>query len=172
MLRKNIEFSTEYLILTIYNMAIFDIKNVDQDIFLEKCKQFYKKYKLNLRIYKTRNGYRVFITNDKFHPINNKRILLKYGSEIFADQRYIIMINQKYLFHFSARISPKYLNILYFPFEKSVFFKKYKEYEEKNEAITKYLTSIGDGKILEEFDEFIKDHDIFTKAFNKDFMLV
>jgi len=172
MLPKNIEFSTEHLILTIPNMAIFDIDNTDQNLLLTKCQEFYNKYKLNLRIYKTKNGYRIFITNKKFHPINNKRILLQYGSEILADSRYIKIINSKFLYRFDARISPKYLSILYNPRLQDHFFKKYEEYQKKDEAISIYLTSIGDGEILEDFNLFIKDHDLLTKAFYKNFILV
>lgn len=172
MLPANFEFSTEHLILTIPNMAIFDIDDISEEILLNKTYDFYKNNNLNLRIYKTKNGYRAFITNGKFQVSKDKKTLIKYCKEISADVRYINALNGYMLNAFNARISPKYLSRLEFPYDINTFFKKYEEYQNKSESITRYITSIGNSKIFPEFENFINEHDLFTKAFNKNSILV
>ena len=54
---ENTTFSSEHLILTIPSMAVFDIDPIKQEDLLKKCNDFYIKNNLNLRIYKTKNGY-------------------------------------------------------------------------------------------------------------------
>jgi len=172
MLPTNIEFSTEHLILSISNMAIFDLDNISEDILLDKADIFYKNHNLNLRIYKTKNGYRIFITNKKFRVFQDKNILIKYCKEISADIRYINALNGYLLNAFNARISPKYLSRLNSPYDINTFFKKYEEYQNKSESVTRYIKSIGDGEILLEFKAFINEHDSFTKTFDKNSILV
>lgn len=153
-------------------MAIFDIDDISEKILLNKAYDFYKNNNLNLRIYKTKNGYRAFITNKKFEVFKDKKTLIKYCKEISADIRYINALNAYMLNAFNARISPKYLSRLEFPYDINAFFKKYEEYQNKLESITRYIGSIGDGKILSEFESFINEHDLFTKTFNKNSILV
>jgi hypothetical protein len=169
---ENTTFSSEHLILTIPSMAVFDIDSIKQEDLLKKCNDFYIKNNLNLRIYKTKNGYRAFITNVKFGFSNDKQTLIKYCKEISADTRYLNMMSETYSTDFSTRISPKYLNIRVFPTSLDSFFKKYQQYKQKNEAITSYITSIGNGEILQDFKNFIEQHDQETKAFNKNSILV
>jgi hypothetical protein len=172
MLPLNFEFSTEHLILTIPNMAIFDLENMPEEIVLSKADIFYKNYNYNLRIYKTKNGYRIFLTNKKFGVFKDKKILIKYCKELSADTRYIIALNMYLLNSFNARISPKYLSKLNVSYDINTFFKKYEEYQNKKECITTYIKSVGDGEILTEFQSFINEHDLFTKSFNKNCTLV
>ena len=169
---ENATFSSEYLILTSHNMAIFDIESIKEEDLLKKCNDFYIKNNLNLRIYKTKNGYRAFITNAKFDFSRDKQILIKYCKEISADTRYLNMMSETYSTDFPIRISPKYLNIRVFPSSLDSFFKKYQQYKQKNEAITLYITSIGNGEVLQDFKNFIDQHDKETKAFNKNSILV
>lgn len=153
-------------------MAIFDVDIISEEALLNKANDFYKKYKLNLRIYQTQNGYRVFITNKKFEVSKDKKTIIKYCKEMSADIRYINALNGYMLNAFNARISPKYLSRLKFPYDINTFFKKYEEYQNKLESITRYITSIGNSEILPEFENFINEHDLFTKAFNKNSILV
>lgn len=153
-------------------MAIFDIDDLSEEILLNKVDNFYKNHNLNLRIYKTKNGYRVFITNKKFEISKDKEVLIKYCKEIYADVRYIKALNIYLLNAFPVRISPKYLSRLYAPYDINTFFKKYEEYQNKSESITRYIKSIGDGQIFSEFETFINEHDLFTKAFDKNCILV
>jgi hypothetical protein len=169
---ENATFSSEHLILTIRNMAIFDIESIKEEDLFKKCNDFYIKNDLNLRIYKTKNGYRGFITNAKFEFSKDKQTLIKYCKEISADTRYLNMMSETYSIDFPIRISPKYLNIRVFPSSSDSFYKRYQQYKQKNEAITSYIKSIGNGEILEDFKYFIDQHDKETKAFNKNSILV
>jgi len=172
MMPKNVIFSTGHLILTIKDMAIFDIDYNDEDNLLKKCNDFYIKNKLNLRLYKTKNGYRAFITNKKFKLINEEKLLKEYAKELYADSRYFICLRGLSLNAFNTRISPKYLDRNFHELVINDFIKKYEEYHQKDEAVTHYKISIGDNIILPEFKDFIDEHDLLTKAFNKNFILV
>jgi len=169
---ENAAFSSEHLILTSENMAIFDIESIKEEDLLKKCNDFNIKHNLNLRIYKTKNGYRAFINNARFEFSKDKQILIEYSKEISADTKYLYMMSQTYSICFPIRISPKYLNIRVFPTSLDSFFKKYQQYKQKNEAITSYLISIGNGEVLQDFKNFIDQHDKETKAFNRNSILV
>jgi len=153
-------------------MSIFDIDNMSEDILLNKANNFYKNYSFNLRIYKTKNGYRIFITNKKFEIPKDRKILIKYCKELSADVRYINALNIYFLNAFNTRISPKYLSKSDSGYDINTFFKKYEEYQNKSESVTRYIKSIGDGEILPEFETFIDEHDLFTKSFDKNCILV
>jgi hypothetical protein len=169
---ENATFSSEHLILTIRNMAVFDIDSIKEEDLFKKCNNFYIKNNLNLRIYKTKKGYRAFITNAKFQFSEDKEILIKYCKELSADTKYLTMMSETYSIDFSTRISPKYLNIRLSPFSFDSFYKRYQQYKQKNEAITSYIKSIGNEEILQDFKHFIDQHDKETKAFNKNSILV
>jgi len=174
-LPKNISFSqselNKYLILTT-DMVIFDLDFKNENHILELCNNFYKKYKYDLRIYKTSNGYRIFLTNKKFNVISDFNILNNYTKELDADERYLIFNLKKSFKIFPIRIAPKKINAI----NVTTIFQlidEFKEYQNNpNESVTRYITSIGKGIILEEFKEFIIQHDEITKAFNKDSILV
>ena len=153
-------------------MAIFDIDDIGEEMLLNKADAFYKNHNLNLRIYKTKNGYRMFITNKKFDLSKDNKLLIGYCKEISADIRYIKTLITYSLNAFDVRISPKYLSRLNFPYDINTFFKKYEEYQNKPESVTRYIKSFGDEQILLEFETFINEHDLFTKTFDKNSILV
>lgn len=173
-LPKSISFSeseiTKYLLLKT-DMAIFDIDYQTQDKLLVTCNNFYKKNRYNLRIYKTSNGYRVFLTNQKFNIIKDFKLLCVLTEELEADIRYLIYSVRKNS-SFTARIAPKNINVVNVATMKQLIneFENYKN--NLNKGVTRYVTSIGDGIILEEFNDFIREHDDLTKAFKKDCILV
>jgi hypothetical protein len=174
-LPKNILYSsgelTKYLILTT-EMAIFDVDSKTQNEILEICNNFYNKYKLNLRIYQTSNGYRLFLTNKKFDLALDFKLLMQYTKELNGDTRYIIFNLKKSFGIFTARIAPKKINAQ----EVSTMIElvnKFNDYKNHpNEGVARYITSIGNGVILEEFKDFITQHDEVSKAFNKNSILI
>lgn len=173
-LPKNISFSQSevnaYLLLST-KMVIFDIDYKTEKQILEICNNFYAKYKLNLRIYQTSNGHRVFLTNRKFNFINDFNILSQYTNELQADKQYLIFTFKRNRI-FTARVAPKSINAANLSTIKDLVsqFETYKN--NPNQSVTKYITSIKDEIILEDFKDFINEHDEITKAFNKNSILI
>lgn len=159
------------IVLQIDNMLIVDIDNQKDDEIIKSIENFYKKYNLNSLIYKTRNGHRVFITNKKFDITSDYDLIFHYYQTLKGDLQYleISLTGKENFFH--ARIVPKQ-NGFRNKNEEQIL-KKFLNYQkDKSIAVTRYITSIGDGLILDDFKEFIAKHDKATKAFLKDSILV
>jgi hypothetical protein len=155
-----------------YNMLTIDIDRHSNDKIIKKCKEFYDKFKFNLRLYKTKNGHRAFVTNKKFNIKSDFAIIKTYFEFLEADIRYLtVACNNGELDYFHARIVPKQENFKTFD-EKQIIENFIQYQKNKDIAVCRYLDSIGDGYILEDFVESIKKHDYATKAFNKNSILV
>jgi hypothetical protein len=154
-------------------MVMVDIDLLEEDEIINLCKIFYKQHNTNSRLYKTKNGYRIFLTNKKFIFEKDKSYLYAVYDFFHGDVRYLdlIYVNQLSEYKFHARIVPKNENFLNANEEK---IKKYfLLYQKDNSvAVTRYITSIGDGLILDDFKDTIIKHDKVTKAFLKDSILV
>jgi hypothetical protein len=97
---------------------------------------------------------------------------MQYTKELNGDTRYIIFNLKKSFGIFTARIAPKKINAQ----EVSTMIElvnKFNDYKNHpNEGVARYITSIGNGVILEEFKDFITQHDEVSKAFNKNSILI
>jgi hypothetical protein len=165
-------YSGQTVILRL-NMILVDIDLLEEEKVITLCKTFYKQHKLNCRIYKTKNGYRILLTNRIFNFKKDKTFLYEVYNFFNGDERYLDMLYTKELSHyrFHARIVPKNENFASFNEEKIK--KHFLIYQKDNSvAVTRYITSIGDGLILDDFKDTIIKHDKVTKAFLKDSILV
>ena len=159
------------IVLQIDNMLIVDIDNQQDDKIIKNIENFYKKYNLNCLIYKTKNGHRVFITNKKFDITSDYDLIFHYYQILEGDIQYlqVSLTGKENFFH--ARIVPKYKKFRNKNEEKIL--KNFLKYQKDDSiAVTRYITSIGDGLILDDFKNFIAKHDKATKAFLKDSILV
>lgn len=173
-LSKNISFSnngfTNYLVLK-SSMVMFDIDYLNEKEILEKCNIFFKNHNLDLRIYRTKNGYRIFLTNKEINILSKFKIISDYTKELKGDMRYIYAVLFKQD-KFAARIAPKYLSYINIS-ESHNIEKGFINYiNNSNESVSRYITSIGNGTILDDFKDFIEEHDNITKAFNENSILV
>lgn len=165
----NTTFSPEYLVLKMKDILFFDIDRKDEEEIINKFNKFYNEYHYNLRIYQTKNGYRAFVTNQKFNIIFDQNKILKFYKMVDADERYLQASKARFNYFFVSRIGPKYLNT----HDRGNAIKNFMIYlSNENESVAKYITSIGDGVILDEFQDLIKEHDHFTKSFNHNSILV
>lgn len=112
-----------------------------QNYYLSLFESASQKYGYTFRVYLTAHGIRSFIV-DAINVSSSVNILRETNSD-----PYYIMVAMRDK-EFSCRISPKTENI--------------PEYF----AITKYLTTVGNGLIIEEIKKFIDFHDLETKAFS------
>ena len=154
-------------------MALIDIDSLSDEYVIKKANDFYKLNNLNCRIYKTQNGHRVFITNKIIDFYKDKDFLYDCFYFFNGDLQYLDIKYSNTLLKGAcdARIIPKSEKFKSLN-EKKVI-KNFLEYQKNNSiAVTKYITSIGDGLILDDFKNFIAKHDKATKAFLKDSMLV
>jgi len=170
---KYISFSknheNKYLILK-SPMILFDVDFISEEKILKISTFFSEKYKHNLRIYKSKNGYRIFLTDKKFNILVDRKLIYKYAEELNSDQRYFdISLKQNYLF--PIRVAPKQIdakNIL----DIRMIEEKFQTYmNDDSKSVARYITTIGNEIILDEFKEFINLHDQITKAFNKNCIL-
>jgi hypothetical protein len=159
------------VVLKVDNMLSIDIDAKSDEKVLQKCKEFYDKYKLNIRLYKTKNGHRGFITNKKFKIREDFDIIYHYFYFLEGDLKYLDVAFNKEITYFHTRIVPKQENFKTFD-EKQIIENFIQYQKNKDIAVCRYLDSIGDGYILEDFIESIKKHDYATKAFNKNSILV
>ena len=174
-------YSGYAVVLNIENMLMIDIELLKEDEIINLCKIFYEKQKINSRLYKTKNGYRLFSTNKIFDVKKDKGFLYEIYNFFHGDEGYLNMLYSYYLprcqfdekikCKFHVRISPKNENFVTFDQEKIK--KHFFFYQKDNSiAVARYITSIGNGLILDEFKDFIIKHDKATKAFLKDSILV
>jgi hypothetical protein len=161
------------IVLRTSNMLIVDVDLLNNDEIIQKAENFYKLNSLNSRIYKTKNGHRIFITN-KIIDFNKDKVFLYNCFYFFnGDLQYLDIKYSNDLLKngCDARIIPKYKKFQNIN-EKKVI-KNFLNYQKDNSiAVTRYMTSIGDGLILDDFKNFIAKHDKATKAFLKDSILV
>lgn len=160
------------VVLKSHDMLPIDIDGQFDEMAINNCKQFSQKFDLNLRLYKTKNGHRAIVTNQKFNIKSDFTVIQNYFEVLKADARYLtVACNNGEIDYFHARIVPKTLSFRTLDEKKII--KEFIEYQ-KNQKISvcKYMKSFGDGLILEDFQKTIKKHDYATKAFNKNSILV
>ena len=127
---------------------------------------------LSVRIYETAAGYRLLITNTRFKPgsADAEALLTDFGS----DPLYIRLCRMQESFR--ARLTPKpwrsHLPSLpvRFPFETAAEKDRYRRWEAEYNSKTalyatcRYVTTLGPGTVVPEFNELIQYHDHETKA--------
>jgi hypothetical protein len=131
-----------------------------------------ERQRLSARLYRTAAGYRVLITDRRFHAKTSEaESLLK---EFAADPLYVRLC--RFQESFRARLSPKPWRInmgqppVDFPFETSAAQARFRDWEREYEsqsaawATCAYQASFGAGLVLPEFEALIRFHDEQTKA--------
>lgn len=142
----------------------------DKDI-IQSCKEFSDKFKLDLRLYKTRNGHRVFVTNKKFNIRKDFDLIYYYFNVLKGDLEYLNCSFNKDINYFHTRIVPKIQDFK--TFDEQEIIKNFIKYQKDSSAsVCRYIDSFGEGVILPEFEAYISKHDYATKAFLKDSILV
>jgi len=173
---------TDVILLRTDEMLPIDIDNELDLNVIHNCEFFLRNFgpNFNLRLYKTRNGHKVFITNKKLNIKNNLNEIKSYFSFLNGDRRYIEICSKEYdvrrnnklmirdFFH--TRIVPKKDFRISSEIKLIENFIKYQK--DPNIAICRYINSFGNGEILDDFKKIIKKHDYITKAFNKNSTLV
>ncbi len=131
-----------------------------------------QRHGLSVRIYETAAGYRLLITNTPFKPgsANAEALLTDFQS----DPLYIRLCRMQESFR--ARLTPKpwrcHLSTLPvpFPFETAAERDRYRlweaEYNSKTSsyATCRYVTTLGPGTVMPEFEQLIQYHDHETKS--------
>ena len=131
-----------------------------------------KRHGLSVRVYETAAGYRLLITNTPFKPDSAEAtaLLTEFGS----DPLYIRLCGLQESFR--ARLTPKPWRCHLpsppgsFPFETTVEQDRYRRWEAEYDSKTapyatcRYVTSLGNGTVMPEFDELIRYHDSVTKS--------
>lgn len=142
----------------------------DKDI-IQSCKEFSNKFKLDLRLYKTRNGHRVFVTNKKFNILKDFDLIYHYFRFVKGDLKYLDVAFNKEATYFHTRIVPKFESFK--TFDEQEIIKNFIKYQKDSSiSVCRYIDSFGEGVILPEFERYISKHDYATKAFLKDSILV
>jgi len=142
------------------------------DPVLDAIRKVAERHRLSARVYRTAAGYRVLITDRRFHAKTAEaEALLK---EFAADTLYVRLCRLQECFR--ARLSPKPWRLgmrqppVEFPFETSADQARYRDWEREYElqaaghATCAYKASFGAGSVLPEFEALIRFHDEKTKA--------
>lgn len=153
------------------NMLPIDIDaRQDKDV-IENCKEFSDKFKLDLRLYKTKNGHRAFITNKRFNIRKDFDLIYYYFNALKGDLKYLDVAFNKEVTYFHTRIVPKIESFK--TFDEQEIIKEFIKYQKNPDiSVCRYIDSFGEKFILPEFETHIKKHDYATKAFNKNSILV
>ena len=142
----------------------------DKDV-IQSCKEFSDKFKLDLRLYKTKNGHRAFVTNKKFNIRKDFDLIYYYFNALKGDLKYLDVAFNKEATYFHTRIVPKTQDFK--TFNEQEIIKNFIKYQkDSNISVCKYIDSFGQDIILPEFETYISKHDYATKAFLKDSILV
>lgn len=152
------------------NPAGSPVKVVDP--VLDAVRGVTERQRLSARLYRTAAGYRVLITDRRFHAKTSEAEALL--NEFAADPLYVRLCRLQESFR--ARLSPKPWRInmgqppVDFPFETSAAQVRYRDWEREYEsqaagyATCAYQSSFGAGYVLPEFAALIRFHDEQTKA--------
>jgi hypothetical protein len=142
------------------------------DPMLDAARKVAERHRLSARVYRTAGGYRLLITDRRFHAKTTEAEALL--NEFGADTLYVRLCRLQESFR--ARLSPKPWRLgmrqppVEFPFETSADQAQYRDWEREYEsqavgyATCAYVSSCGAGNVLPEFDALIRFHDEKTKA--------
>lgn len=160
------------VVLKTHDMLPIDIDGQEDNQVINNCRKFSERYSFNLRLYKTRNGHRAIVTNQKFDIKKDFNLIKEYFELLQADLRYLIVAcNNGELDYFHMRLVPKTIPFRTFD-EKQIIEEFIRYQKDPNISVCRYIDSFGDGYILDKFKNNIAKHDYATKAFNKNSILV